>query len=203
MLDVAGHRCVIVGGGDVAARKATTLADHGADVFLVAPAFCDAIEGLASRHRIAVAKEPFSPHHLDGASLAFAATNDKDVNRKVYQEAQVRRIPVNVADAPQLCTFTVPSQVKRGDLTIAISTGGASPAVARRLRERLETEFGDEWGAYLALMASLRNRAMQEVHDPGKRRDLFAALAESDLFEKVAAGDDAGIKRLVEEAFGS
>ncbi|MBF0171336.1 MAG: bifunctional precorrin-2 dehydrogenase/sirohydrochlorin ferrochelatase, partial [Nitrospinae bacterium] len=127
----------------------------------------------------------------------------KDVNRAVYQQAAIRRTPVNVADDPVLCSFTLPSLVQRGELTIAVSTGGASPAVARRLRERLESEFGDEWGVYLALMASLRDRAMREIHDPARRRALFAKLADSPLFDKVAVGDDDGAAALVEELFAS
>lgn len=201
-LDITGRRCVVVGGGSVAARKAASLADAGADTVVVAPKACDEVKRMADENRIAYVAEPFAPHHLDDAFLVFAATDDREVNRSVYREATLRRAPVNVADQPELCGFYVPSVLRRGDLTIAVSTNGASPAVARRVRTRLEKEFGDEWIAYLDLMAEARKLTLRTVHDAAARREIFSRLADAGLLETIAAGDVAAARATMTEIVG-
>ena len=134
-LDVRGRTAVVVGGGRVAARKASGLAEAGARVRIIAPR----VDPSLSAHQ--VERRRYRRGDLKGAVLAFAATDDRAVNHAVALEARRRRIPVNVADSLDDCTFLVPARIARGGLQIAVSTGGRSPRLARALRERLEAEL--------------------------------------------------------------
>ena len=134
-LDVRGRTAVVVGGGKVASRKAAGLAEAGARVRIIAPR----VDASLGAHQIE--RRRFRAGDLKGAALAFAATDDRAVNHAVALEARRRRIPVNVADSVEECSFLVPARIARGDLQIAISTGGSSPRLARALRKRLETEL--------------------------------------------------------------
>ena len=134
-LDVRGRTAVVVGGGRVAARKTSGLAEAGARVRIIAPR----VDPSLSTHQ--VERRRYRRGDLKGAVLAFAATDDRAVNHAVALEARRRRIPVNVADSLDDCTFLVPARIARGDLQIAVSTGGRSPRLARALRERLEAEL--------------------------------------------------------------
>lgn len=134
-LDVEGMEVVIVGGGRVAARKAAGVAEAGARVRVIAPRVAAGLRADEVRRR------KYRAGDLRGAVLAFAATDDRRVNHAVAREARRRGIPVNVADAREECTFIVPARVRRGEMQIAISTGGTSPRLAKQLRERLEAEL--------------------------------------------------------------
>jgi siroheme synthase-like protein len=156
-LDIDGKRCVVVGGGEVALRKVNTLLEHDAIVQVMSMELCPELEELFAAGRIMAAKRPYADGDLAGAFLVIAATDDAGTNRRVVAEAGKINALVNVVDVPDLSNFIVPSHLRRGDLSIAVSTGGASPALARRIRERLETEFGDEYAALLALVGQVRS----------------------------------------------
>jgi siroheme synthase-like protein len=134
-LDLQGRKAVVVGGGRVAARKAAGLAEAGAQVFVIAPGLSPELHGYRAERRA------YRSGDLKGAALAFAATNDRSVNHAVAEEAQRRRIPVNVADSREESTFLVPARITRGNLQIAISTGGQDPRLAKSLRQKLESEL--------------------------------------------------------------
>ncbi len=155
-LRLEGRRCAVVGGGEVALRKVESLLEAGADVVAIAPALCQGIEEMHRQARIEVERGPYRPEVLDGAFLAIAATNDQEANRQVAADARERRVLVNVVDDPQHCDFIVPSVVQQGDLMLAISTGGRSPAMARWMRERLDALIGPEYGELLGIMAEAR-----------------------------------------------
>jgi precorrin-2 dehydrogenase/sirohydrochlorin ferrochelatase len=193
MVNLAGRRCLVVGGGRVAERKVALLLDCGAEVTVVSPAATRKIAGLAARGAIRLARRSVRPEDLDRAFLAFAATDDAQVNRSVAQRVRKKGGLVNVADAPDACNFLVPAAVRRGDLTIAISTGGGSPALAKRLRQRLEATVGPEYEAYLAALRELRLRAQQVIADPAQRQALFRRAVGSDLFDHAARGDKAAV----------
>ena len=181
-LDVKGKRCVIVGGGEVAYRKACSLRDAGADVIVISPDTCPEMsndKGLTLINKI------YDESYLDGAMLVIAATDDEEVNKKVSLDAGKGNIIVNVVDRPELCSFIVPSTVNRGDLCISISTGGASPALARNIRKKLEGVFGSEYGVYINLLTRMRDIAMSDIKDDAKRRKILQRLAEKDILEIV------------------
>jgi len=199
MVDLAGRRCLVVGGGRVAERKVALLLDCGAEVEVVSPAATPKIADLAARGAIRLARRTVRPADLDRAFLVFAATDDARVNRSVADEVRKAGGLVNVADAPEACNFLVPSVVRRGDLTIAISTGGGSPALAKRLRQRLEATIGPEYEAFLSALRELRARAQQAISDPTERQALFRRAVDSDLFEHAARGDKAAVAAYILE----
>ncbi|MDH5478104.1 MAG: bifunctional precorrin-2 dehydrogenase/sirohydrochlorin ferrochelatase [Nitrospinota bacterium] len=192
-------RCVVVGGGDVAARKIAGLFAVGARVTVVAPRLAPSTAEQVDKGAAQWIEGVFTPRQLDGATLVIASTDNNEVNQEVAREAKARNIPVNVVDQPQLCSFFVPSVVRRGGLHIAISTSGSSPAIAKRVRKKLENDFGPEWAPYLELMSQARQRALGLSYDQKTREEMFNTLADSALFDLVKTGDMDAAQRLVEE----
>lgn len=201
-LDLRGRLAVVVGGGQVAGRKVASLIEAGASVRLVAPELNPATAGLLPHPRVEHLARPFAPDDLEGAWLVISATNIEELNRAVAAEAEARRVFVNVVDVPELCSFIVPASLRRGDLCLAVSTGGAGPAVARRLRERLEGQYGPEWGDYLRLMRAARQWVKAQGRPAEANRPLFFALADSDLLPRLAAGDLAGVDEILTRVLG-
>lgn len=195
-LDLRGKWALVVGGGAVALRKVQLLLSCGARVRLVSPRVTPPVSRL--RSSIDLIARPWEAADLDGVWIAFAATDDRDVNARVAREARARGILVNVADTPSLCDFIVPSVVNRGDLQIAISTGGASPALARRLRQEIERMVGPEYAELVALLESVRERIQAEIPEPERRRAVFDQLIESDLLALIRKGDRSAIQARVE-----
>ncbi len=181
-LDIRGKLCVIVGGGKVAFRKACSLQEAGANVVVVSPDICVELE---KQQGLTVVKKNYEEAFIDNAFLVIAATDNEEVNRKVTDDAGKRNIMVNVVDCPDLCSFTVPSTVKRGDLCISISTAGASPAFAKNIRHELEEIFGPEYEEFVNLLAKMRNVALANITDERKRRKILQRLAKKDLLETV------------------
>lgn len=193
-----GRLCVVVGGGPVGVRKVRALRDARATVRLVDPA---ASEG-ALPGEIEVVRRPFRPEDLDGAVLAFAATGDREVNAAVAREARRRSIPVNIADAPDEGDFTLPAVLRRGEITVAVGTGGASPALASLLRDRLSTPLGPEWETVLALAAALRRKGLTPPREPAYNFEVLRCLLADGLPEKLAGDDFEGVDRLLAAHLG-
>jgi precorrin-2 dehydrogenase/sirohydrochlorin ferrochelatase len=198
LVDLGCKRCVVIGGGAVAERKVSRLLDCGADVHVVSPAVTEHLAGLAEAGRIRLQQRSVQPSDLAGAFLVFVATNDPAVNRAVAETARGRSSLVNVADDPALCSFQVPSVLRRGDLTLTISTRGGSPALARKLRQHLEATIGPEYEAFLAALRTLRERAQARIGEPAARQALYRRAVESDLFEAAVAGDAAAVAARIE-----
>ncbi|MBI4574143.1 MAG: bifunctional precorrin-2 dehydrogenase/sirohydrochlorin ferrochelatase [candidate division NC10 bacterium] len=199
MVDVAGRRCLIVGGGPVAERKVTLLLECGADVEVVSPTASPRLTALATVGRLRLRRRPVRPADLAGAFLVVAATDDPQVNRDVAERARRAGGLVNVADDPGACSFLVPAVVRRGDLTVAISTGGGSPALAKKLRQRLERTIGPEYETFVAALRLLRERARQAIADPEERQAIYRRAVESDLFEEAARGDSAAVAARIDD----
>ena len=195
--------CLVVGGGAVGERKVADLMAAGARVTVVSRTLTPELAALASRGEISYLPEDFREAQVEGMVLVMAATDDPEVNARVSAAAQARAIWVNVADAPEYCTFIVPAQVRRGDLTLAISTGGASPALARQVREELQPHFGPEYGPYLDLLQRVRTRLLTERRGHPDNGPLFHRLVRSPLREAVAQGDRARVLKLLQEVLGS
>jgi precorrin-2 dehydrogenase/sirohydrochlorin ferrochelatase len=199
MVDLTGKRCLVVGGGTVAERKVTLLLECGADVEVVSPATTARLGALAASGAVRVRRRPVRPSDLSDAFLVVVATDDPQVNREVAEHVRTTGGLVNVADDLEACSFLVPSVLRRGDLTIAISTGGGSPALAKKLRQRLEQTIGPEYEAYLAALRLLRERARRAIADPQVRQAVYRRAVESDLFERAARGDAAAVAACIEE----
>ncbi len=181
-LNIQDKKCVVIGGGNVAWRKVCSLKDAGAKVTVVSPKFCPELEKEAG---VELIRQKYDVEVLKGAVLVVASTDDGEVNKKVYCDAVERGIPVNVVDRPEYCSFIVPSSVLRGDLCISISTGGASPSLARNIRERLESQFGDEYSEFTKLLSEMRRKILSEIKDESIRRDILQRIAEFDMLEIV------------------
>src|SRR5580700_3127719 len=151
-LDVTGRECVVVGGGEVALRKVKALLEAGAHVTVVSPRVSPQLESLAARGLVKHVAREYECGDIRGCVLAYAATDDPKLHRELAAEARVLGIPINVVDVPELCTFIAPAVMKRGALQIAISTSGASPAFAARLRSELEDRFGTEYARTLEVL---------------------------------------------------
>ena len=172
-LDLRGRRVLVVGGGAVAARKIATLLEAGAHVLVAAEALEPGLAALALEHRITHLGPQFVPSQLDGVWLVIAATDDTSVNRAVADAAQARQVWANVVDDAELASAQLPARVQRGPLQIAISSGGASPMLARHVREQLETQFDDSIGALAQLLSQLRSKIRNRLPDLNARRAFF------------------------------
>jgi len=154
-LQLNHKKCVVVGGGEVAERKVNSLLQSGAEVEVISPDLCSGLRQAAQKGLVRVVARKFNPGDLEGAFLAIAATDDRQVNSSVAQEAQKNGILVNVVDDPAQCTFIVPAVLRRGDLALAVSTSGRSPVLAKKIREKLEQYFGQEYALLLDLLSEV------------------------------------------------
>jgi len=188
MLRLQGQRCLVVGAGDVAARKVEGLLACGAEVVVVAPEVGEALQALAEAGRVKVHQRPFRPADLAGCRLAIAATGSPEVNRAVAAEARKRGIWVNVVDEPGLCDFMAPAVVRRGPVVVAVSTGGASPALAAALRRQLEGAVGPAYGVLAERLQALRPWVQSALPRPEDRRAFWQAALASEVLRWAQEG---------------
>ena len=192
-LDLTDRDVVVVGGGPVAGERAAKLAAHGARVRLVSPDIAPVLAEMIADGRIAEHRtRAYAPGDLDGAVLVVAATSDAAVNRTVRDDARAAGAEVNVADDPAGSTAIIPALMRQGDLAVAITTGGASPVVSRRIREDLEERFGPGWAGLIGLLAETRDELITARPAIAERRAAVEALLDSGVVGRIAAdGPDA------------
>lgn len=198
---VSGRRCVVVGGGRIAARKIATLLEAGADVHVVAPEAVSEVHAWSDAGRISWSARPFVPTDLDGAWLATAATSDAVTNRAVFEAGEARRVWVNAADDPEHCSFTLMSLVRQGDLVVTIGTGGRSPALATYLRDHVRAEMGPEYSVLLDLLSEARE-AMRSRGRSSEDADWQRAL-DSGMLDLIRRGRVAEAKELLQTCLSS
>jgi precorrin-2 dehydrogenase/sirohydrochlorin ferrochelatase len=201
-LDVTGRQCVVVGGGEVAARKVESILEAGARVTVVSPSLSPPMEAIVAREQVTHLARNYERGDIRGCVLVYAATDDPKLHRELAVEARALGIPVNVVDVPELCSFIAPAVLKRGALQIAISTGGASPAFAARLRRNLEDQFGDEYALTLEVLRAARRRLHASEIDPAVRMRRLKDLANSALPDAIAARDVPAIDRILATHLG-
>jgi precorrin-2 dehydrogenase/sirohydrochlorin ferrochelatase len=201
-VDLQGKRALVVGGGKVAQRKIETLLECGSFVHIVAKELTAPLEDLRRAGRIVFLGNEFSEAFLDGAFVVFAATDDPSLNRAVSRAAQQRGLLVNAVDQPADCNFIVPSVLSRGDLLIAVSTSGKSPAFARKVRVELERHFGEEYGSFLNLMGNLRKEVLRLGLSQEENKSAFEDLVGSDLLSAVREKDWDRASQIVEKVLG-
>ncbi len=191
--------CVVIGGGRVALRKTSGLLGAGARVRLIAPR---PHPDLPTTDHLEVISRPYCPGDLEGAFLAFTATDSAEVNAAVTSEAKNRGIPINIADNPNQSDFTLPAVLRREEIAVAVSTGGASPALAALLRDHLEGLIGPEWGTFLDIASALRQKRLTPSGPAEYNQQVLRRLAEKGLIERIATGDTTAIDQLLEELLG-
>lgn len=187
-LDIKDKPCVVIGGGEVAERKVLSLLNAGAMVTVISPSITDVLKGVSGDGRIEINERSYQEGDLKGAFIAYAATDNEEINRKIAEEAHKGGVLLNVVDKPEMCDFIVPSVVERGHLSIAISTGGASPAFAKRLRLEMEEKYGEEYAQFLEIMAAIRQKLLTKEAEGVKKRKFFNELASSSIPEMIKAG---------------
>ena len=185
-LEIAARRTVVVGGGAVAVRKAQSLLAAGARLVVVADRISDMMTALCMDSNAELIKSKYSKDYLVGAVLVIAATNNRQLNRKIHKDCQELETLCNVVDEPELCDFFVPAVVKRGDLQIAIGTEGQCPAYAGHIRKKLEKLFTDKHGEFLAELEKLRAQITANVPDTADRKALLGKLVDDESFEYFA-----------------
>ena len=198
-LDLKKRSCAVIGGGEVASRKVTLLLEAGAQVTVYAPTAGETIRRRAMDGKVRHVAQEFSPEMLDGCALVIAATDDKSVNRQVSDAAKARNIPVNVVDQPDLCTFIMPSIVDRSPVIVAVSTGGASPVLARLIRARLETLIPAGYGRLARLVASFRDKVKQRFTHSSRRRQFWEEILQGRIAELVYSGQEEAAEKALQQ----
>lgn len=184
-LDVSGKRCVIIGGGEVAERKARRLVDCGADVLVVSENLSPALQAMRADGRLSHIQAGYSSDLIEGAFLVIGATDRAEVNDAVSRDARRRGVLVNIVDDPDRCNFILPSLYRQGDLMIAVSTGGKSPALAKKLRKEMARHFGPEYETLLGIMGRIRGRIVSRGYPPEKNKALFESILDSDIMDHI------------------
>jgi precorrin-2 dehydrogenase/sirohydrochlorin ferrochelatase len=202
-LEVSGRRCVVVGGGEVAERKVAGLLEAGADVTVISPDLTAGLTAHARAGKIHHYPRAYRPGDIDGAMLVYAATDDAGLHQRLHDEARARGILINVADVPALCTFIAPAVMSRGELKIAVSTGGASPAMAARIVRKLEETFGSEYGLTLAVLRAARRHLRETESDMKERGRKLTALAASRIPEYLRKGDIERVDAILRRHLGA
>jgi precorrin-2 dehydrogenase/sirohydrochlorin ferrochelatase len=202
-LRLSGRRCVVVGGGDVGLEKVEGLLVCDADVTLVAPEAHPELVQLALEGSIRWEQREYAGSaDLDGALIAIAATDDTDLNIRVFEDAEARAMLVNVVDVPPLCNFILPAIVRTGPLAVAISTAGASPALAKRMKREIGELFGEPYALLAILLNDARGWAKGTLPTYQDRKEFFESIVngDPDPVEMLRAGDVEGVRALIADA---
>jgi precorrin-2 dehydrogenase/sirohydrochlorin ferrochelatase len=201
-LDIKNRKCLVVGGGSVGTRKVMTLLECGAVVTVVSSDVAEELLELAEKKMIELKRRPYKSSDIDGMFLVIGATDNEELNWQINKDAEHQNKLCNIADRPEACNFILPSIVNRGNLVIAISTSGKSPAFAKKMRQDLEKEFGEEYDEFLQLMGAIRKKALSEKHEPEAHKHLFEQLINRGLVDMIRNHDEERINSLLLEIFG-
>ncbi|MGD1153277.1 MAG: bifunctional precorrin-2 dehydrogenase/sirohydrochlorin ferrochelatase [Syntrophales bacterium] len=201
-LDITDRRCVVVGGGDVAERKVGRLLDFGASVIVVGKALTPGLETMKKEGRINHIDADYDKAFINDAFLVIGATDRDDVNAEISRDGREKGILVNIVDDPDKCDFVLPSLLKQGDLLIAISTGGKSPALAKKLREDMEQLFGTEYQTLLEVMGQLREKLVVKGRSSDENRRLFEAVVHSDILQHIKDKSWEKVKKIIYDITG-
>jgi precorrin-2 dehydrogenase/sirohydrochlorin ferrochelatase len=201
-LRLTGRRCVVVGGGEVGLEKVEGLLACDGRVVLIAPAAVPALERLAAEGSIEWIRRDYERGDLEATFIAIAATDDTDVNIAVYNDAEERAMLVNVVDVPPLCNFILPAIVRTGPLAIAISTAGASPALAKRIKAQIADAYGEPYARLAVLLNEARGWAKGTLPTYQDRKAFFEGIVngDPDPIDLLRAGDEAGVRALIASA---
>jgi precorrin-2 dehydrogenase/sirohydrochlorin ferrochelatase len=201
-LDISRRLCIVIGGGNVAERKVERLLVCGACVEVVGKRLTPTLATLVGEGRIVHRDADYEEALIHGAFLVIGATDSDAVNERIARDARALKIPVNIVDEPVRCDFILPSIVERGDLAIAVSTGGKSPALAKKLRKELEAAYGQEYAVLLQIMGELREKIIADGHPSAENRERFEAVVSSRILDHIRAGQWNKVKTLIRELTG-
>ncbi|MCK9229161.1 MAG: bifunctional precorrin-2 dehydrogenase/sirohydrochlorin ferrochelatase [Syntrophales bacterium] len=201
-LNIMNRHCIVIGAGDVAARKSVRLIECGARVTVVGRLLTPELARMRDEGVLSHIDDDYRSEHIEGAFLVIGATDDEAVNRRVHGDAEAAGLLVNIVDCPELCTFILPALVRKGDLAVAVSTGGKSPALARMIRMNLETLLDDGYGPLLRVLGNLRRRILARARPADENRLTFESLIYSPLMILLKEGRLDEARNLVMELTG-
>jgi precorrin-2 dehydrogenase / sirohydrochlorin ferrochelatase len=202
-LKLSGRRCLVVGGGDVGLEKVEGLLACDGDVTLIAPDAIEPLQALASEGSIRWERRAYAgPSDLEGVFIVIASTDDTEVNIAIYEDAERRAMLVNVVDVPPLCNFILPAIIRTGPLAIAISTAGASPALAKRIRNEIAAEYGEPYAKLATMLNEVRGWAKGTLPTYQDRKLFFESIVngEPDPVELLRRGDESAVRDLIAAA---
>ena len=201
-LDMTNKRCVVVGGGEIAERKVERLLECGAQVTVVSKSLTPVLKARKKTGQMDHIDRDYEDQALDGAFMVIGATNRNDVNERISKDAMTRGLLVNIVDDPNRCNFILPSLVQQGDLSIAISTGGKSPALAKKLRKELEKQYGPEYQTLLVIMGILRKRILAGDQRAADNKVVFEDLVHSDILQAIREKDRGRVNTIIHDLTG-
>ena len=201
-LDLDSQKIIVVGGGEVAERKIRNLLTYGCQIYIVSPHLTPHLKQLIAKKKIHHIPYESLGKLMDDAFMIIAATDDPEVNSQIASQAKERGLLVNAVDQPGDCNFIMPSVVKQGDLQIAISTAGKSPALAKKIRKEMEIMFGPEYDSLIALLGLLRIELLSRGKPPSKNKVIFQELVDSSLLELIKKGDWNGVRATLRSILG-
>lgn len=201
-LDIKDRKCLVIGGGDVGTRKVITLLECMASVTVVSPEASEKLLKLAGSDMITLVKRSYIESDLEGMFLVICATDDEELNRQVSEDAGKFNMLCNIADHPEACNFILPALVKQGDLVIAVSTSGKSPAFAKKIRKDLEKQYGAEYADFLKLMGAIRKKLLSDSHEPEAHKPLFEKIINKDIVQLIKNKDTGKIDSVLFEVLG-
>jgi len=204
-LRLSGRRCVVVGGGEIGLEKVEGLLACDGDVVLVAPTAVGELEQLAREGSISWERREYEAADLEATFIAIAATGDTEVNIRVFEDAERRAMLVNIVDVPPLCNFILPAIVRTGPLAIAISTAGASPALAKRMKRQIAEEYGEPYARLAVLLNEARGWAKGTLPTYQDRKDFFEGIVngDPDPVDLLRVGDETSVRDLIAAAQAS
>jgi precorrin-2 dehydrogenase / sirohydrochlorin ferrochelatase len=201
-LDIRGRKCLVVGGGAVGTRKVTTLVNCGAKVTVVSPVISSELTDLSAKGVIQIKQREYCSSDVNDIFLIIGATSDEKLNLRISEDAEKKNLLCNIADVPEACNFILPAIVTRGDLIIAISTSGNSPAFAKKLRKILEKQFGEEYAILLKLMGAIRKKLLAQAHEPEAHKHLFEQLLDAGILDMIRENKKENINILLSKTLG-
>ena len=201
-IELRGQICVVIGGGKIAEGKVDGLLVAQAQVTVISPEITLHLHELVTEKQITYIERTYQPGDLSGAFIVICATNQAEINHQVWEEATANRQLVNVVDDTPRCNFIAPSILRKGDLTIAISTSGKAPALAVRLKERFQRELGPEYERFLELAGELREPLARNIPDFETRKALWYELVDSEILDVLARGDESAAKEIISDIVG-
>lgn len=201
-IDLKGRRALVVGGDAAVAEKAAALIACGATVRVVAPSLGEEMQRLVGTSRITWQQKVYESSDLDGHLLVIASSGDREENERIYSDADARGMLVNVVDVPDLCNFISPAITRRFPIAVAVTTSGASPALAQRIRKEIEAQVDDAYASLARMLDAERGWAKSNLPTYAARRHFFASIVggDPDPIELLRAGDRPGVERLIEAA---
>lgn len=201
-IEMRGQPCVVIGGGKIAEGKVDGLLAAKAHVTVIAPELTPRLHDLVDQDLVRYFARTYQPGDLSGAFMVICATDRADINHQVWQEATANHQLVNVVDDTPRCNFIAPSILRKGDLTIAISTSGKAPVLAVRLKERLQRELGPEYERFLDLAGELREPLARHIPDFETRKALWYQIVDSEILDVLADGDEAAAREFISRVVG-